>query len=344
MLGTMKTILKTLLTVIIVIVACVVWLFFVFVIPDWIKAVQARNQMKAESKYFSAVFDSYETEDGQDLAFCYYGTIYYGGKEISLSNVIKRNDRDYTGEDLPPCAVFVNNRKVWFVYSDRGYWILASYDVDSREYKEQGRFKSEKEYNGYFQHEEREGYDRRQAFYCQGKIVVTDRIQLMEYDLVNNSLSFFMHQEYEFAKPEVIESSKTDTQYEEQPVYLIFTNGTGEKTFRMEKDGKSCDLMNLIRALERENCASMELPECGIQKPDLSSELTSIFFQTVTMRSAVIDEKPWIQVLCQDRNELQWLFAFTYDYETNECQYVGRFGPVARGISDVKQVSVYQSR
>lgn len=306
-------------------IALLLILIIAFIAVDEIKSCNRRKAEEAwvseDNKYFSAVFDSYKEETEKECAFCDFGHLDYGGTEIILAQIVRKHDKEYQENDFPPYALVIQNQTVWFVYSDREVWILASYEMSDKRYEELGRFESEHDFYGYFYNDDEMEYQDRHAYYYDGKIVVTDHVSLLEHDLKNKETVYSPYDGYEFPARRVYELPHDRFDYQIRRMELTFTDGNTKKVFRADPDGQKNPLMNLVLSYQNERYN--ELPPVNGIEFIFPYDIPARPIYSYMVQTSVMDDDIYIQMIFEDVNAQYWLLLFSYDFEQNECRNIG---------------------
>ena len=248
-------------------------------------------------------FDGFEIETTNPIPYVCYDTLVYGDADLNLSQICK----DHNGE-LHEVYV-IQNDKIWFGFGadetdEDGAmeWHIASVNISGNDFDicYSGKFGAESGADkGYQQNNNSltSGYQTDNGYYHDGKIVLSDRLKTVEYDLQTSRATEFAEDRYGYPAL-AIEAEITDH------FTISFSKENRQKTFDMGQ-GKQCSkafaaLCNL------ENERNWEGQSC----------LSGLFDKV-----QIIDEQAYI--ICR---ALNWhgethAIVFQYDYETNSIKY-----------------------
>lgn len=133
------------------------------------------------SSGISKAFQDYELRDMPNEtdtfpAYVDYGTLYTEKGKVNVAGICRDQHEDASVKEI----FCVADGKAVFVYTQPKAWILASVDLESKEYQELTRFENTATYyrrNIYGEYSERNGYFR------DGEIVLSDGETVFSYDV-----------------------------------------------------------------------------------------------------------------------------------------------------------------
>lgn len=248
-------------------------------------------------------FDSYQSEVVEVVPYVYLNTLVFGDVSIDFDAVLKNNGCEGTFHEV----YVVQGDTVWFGYADVqreggvGKWNIATVATDGTGFAVH--------YNGEFGESDTAdthyvqaniGWDGQNdnGWYEDGKIVMTDRVKTVAFDLQTSQVEEYEASDYPSPTKE-IEAERLDYQT------LSFTKDGLQKTLNITKAGQSSAVFDDLSHLAAEK--NWEGVSC-----------LSALFDSVQV---VGDE---IYVFCR---VLNWdgethSLVFQYDYETNSLRFV----------------------
>ncbi len=249
--------------------------------------------------------DSLKIETEKMPAYVCYDALYIDDKKIIIDELLE--DNSIKGDF---CEVFiVKDERIWFSYSqdtpeNTEVWNIASMDIEGKEikvhYSNEFCLNDESD-KSYFNNDNRyrkERYTEANGYYYDEKIVMTDHVKLIEYDISNGRVKEFLIDEYEY--PEMTFSVEI---VDYQKVY--FTTDSETKELDVTKASEKSEAFMKIKEFENEKNWSKE------------SYLKYLFDNV-----QVVGDN--IYITCCVMNYMGEMHAvvFQYDFEQNECKYV----------------------
>lgn len=244
-------------------------------------------------------FDNYQIEIEKAIPYVYYDTLVLPNAKIDFREILDKNKCYGAFHEV----YVIQKDTIWFGFSDFGsedrdsvIWHIASMDVDDR--------KLNVCYSGEFYfgianktYSQNGSYKTDNGFYYDGKIVLTDHIKVIEYDLKTKKQSEFMASSYEFPTIDIkVESIDYNT--------ILFSKNNNKKVFDLEQGRQTSKVFKELCKFEKQE---------NWQGKTYLSEL----FEGVQ----IIDNH--IYILCSVINwdgEIHAL-VFEYDFENNGCKY-----------------------
>lgn len=252
------------------------------------------------------MFNAFEVETSEPVAYVYYNTLVFQDKTLDFDELLKQKKIDGTFHEV----YAIQNNIVWFGYSvaeidenNAQQWYIASVTPDGNDLNivYSGTFcLDENADQNYSQHNssyEEEFYSCNNGFYDNGKIILTDYVKTVEFDLTTASSQEVSTQDYNFPTlPVQVEILDYET--------IIFCKNSEQKTFNTETG-------------ETTSKALKKMLELKTKKDWEGESYLAQLFDKVQMVNGQIF------ILCRVIN---WdgethAIAFQYDFEKNACQY-----------------------
>ena len=244
-------------------------------------------------------FDAYEPEVSETIPYVYFNTLVFGDVSLNFDAIL--------GENTFHEVYAVQENTVWFGYADAGRdedgarkWNIASVDLNGKnlEVHYSGAFGASEAADKHYTQSNVGWNDHNDnGFYYDGKIVLTDRVKTVEFDLQTK-------QSAELAADYVYPAVTTEAERVDSQT-VLFAKDDVQKTFDVNRAKQTSEVFDDLYELEKETNWKGE-------------SCLSALFDSVQ----VVDNK--VYVFC---SVLNWdgethALVFQYDYETNGCQYV----------------------
>lgn len=250
------------------------------------------------------MFDSFATETAESVAYVCYNTLTINNETLNLEKVLKQNGIDGIFHEI----YVIQNDTIWFGYSDTKdngtkQWHIAStsMDGDILNIAYSGTFGLENEADKtYIQnsnsHQE-DRYSTANGFYYNGKIILTDHVKMIEFDLSTASAKECSTKDY-ILPTLPIQIEITDYQT------IKFCKDSEQKTFNIETAKSTSEAFEQLYNMESKK---------NWQGKSYLSELFN--------KVQVVNEQ--IFIICRVIN---WdgethAIVFQYDFKNNSCQY-----------------------
>ena len=252
------------------------------------------------------MFDSFEVETTEPVAYVCYNTLKFKEKALNFNELLEENGIDGTFHEV----YVIQNDTVWFGYSDAELnendaqqWYIASVTSDGNNLSVaySGTFclgeNADQSYVQYNNSYKEEFYSSANGFYDDEKIILTDHVKTIEFDLKTLSSQEVSTQDYNFPTlPVQVEILDYET--------IIFCKNSEQKTFNTETG-------------ETTSKAFKKMLELKTKKDWEGESYLAQLFDKVQMVNGQIF------ILCRVIN---WdgethAIAFQYDFEKNACQY-----------------------
>ena len=252
------------------------------------------------------MFNSFEVETPEPVAYVYYNTLVFQDKTLNFDELLEKNGIDGIFREV----YVIQNDTVWFGYSDTErdengakQWHIASVTIDGKDLNVAytGAFclsdKADQTYRQNNNSHKEERYLNANGFYDDGKIILTDHVKTVEFDLNTVSSQEVSTQDYDFPTlPAQVEILDYET--------ITFCKNSEEKTFNTETGETTSKAFKKMMELKTEKDWEGE------------SYLSELFDQVQMVNDQIF-------ILCRVTN---WLgethaIAFQYDFEKNACQY-----------------------
>lgn len=251
-------------------------------------------------------FDAYETETAEKVPYVCF--------DILVSNGVKFDFGEFLDENVPN-GVFhevyaIQDDVIWFGYSDdkrnengARNWYIASVSIDKANFKTaySGEFCLELEADqAYVQNNNshsKERYLEANGFYYDGKIILTDHVKTVEYDLATGISTEYLSVEYEYpALP--IETEIIDSRT------ISFSKNSEQKIFNVETGSQTSTAFKDLLELNEEKIWSGE------------SCLSDLFDKV-----QIVNNQAFIMCRAMNWNGETHAIVFQYDFENNSCKY-----------------------
>lgn len=257
-------------------------------------------------KKINDMFDSYEIETAEKIPYVCYNTLVYNNATLDFDKLLDENISNGVFHEV----YVVQDDIIWFGYSDvkrnengAKKWYIASVTVDGSDLNiaYSGEFCLESEADqSYVQNNNshmKEYYLTANGFYYDGKIILTDHIKTIEFDLETASSEEFSVVDYKYPTLS-IETEIVDYQT------ISFCKNSEQKIFNVEIGKQTSKAFKKLFELKEEK---------NWQGKSYLSEL----FDKVQ----IVNNQ--IYILCRVIN---WdgethAIVFQYDFENNSCKY-----------------------
>ncbi len=257
----------------------------------------------ASRQEINDVFDAYEMETAEKIPYVYYHTFVFGDEVIDIDEILK--DIDGTFHEV----YVVQGDKVWLSFSENKTdesgckkWNIASVNINGEGFEicYSGEFSAESGADKVYRQSNnslKDGYQTDNGYYYDGKIVLTDRVKTVEYDLRTNESTEFIAEGY--AHPSLaMEAGIIDYST------ILFSKQNQQKVFDVDKGKQSSKAFEKLFEFEKEKTWQGK------------SYLSELFDKV-----QIINDQAYI--ICR---VLNWdgethAIVFQYDYDTNSCKY-----------------------
>ena len=248
------------------------------------------------------MFNAFEVETPEPVAYVYYNTLVFQDKTLNFDELLKTKKFHE--------VYVIQDNIVWFGYSDAEIdendaqqWYIASITTDGNDLNVaySGTFcldeKADEIYERHNNSHEEEFYLNVNGFYDDGKIILTDHVKTIEFDLATVSYKEISTEDYDFPTlPVQVEILDYET--------ITFCKNSEQKTFNTETGEATSKAFKKMMELKTEKDWEGE------------SYLSELFDQVQMVNNQIF-------ILCRVTN---WLgethaIAFQYDFEKNACQY-----------------------
>ena len=257
-------------------------------------------------KNINHIFDAYEIETTEMIPYVYYDTLIFGNIIIDFGEILNENKCNGAFHEV----YVIQDDTIWFGYADVKsnendsiQWNIASINVSGKGFNicYSGDFCLEIGADKVYMHNNnnhlKEDYQTDNGFYYDGKIVLTDHVKTVEYDLQTNNSTEFMATSYEYPTL-LIEAEIVDHHT------ISFLKENKQKVFDVKQGKQTSKVFKKLYELEKEK---------NWQGKSYLSEL----FDKVQ----IVNDQ--IYIICRVFN---WdgethAIVFQYDYDTNSCKY-----------------------
>lgn len=257
-------------------------------------------------KQLNDTFDTYETETAGKVPYVCYDTLMLNDVGLDFGELLDENVPDGVFHEV----YVIQDDLIWFGYSDAGRnengaknWYIASVRIDGRnlDIAYSGEFcRGDEADQTYVQNNNSHLKDRSltdNGFYDNGKIILTDHVKTVAFDLATADATEFSAKDYEYpALP--VETEIMDYQT------ILFCKDSEQKIFTAETGSQTSKAFKKLYELRKEK---------NWQGKSYLSEL----FDKVQ----IVNDQ--IFIICR---VLNWdgethAMVFQYDFENNSCQY-----------------------
>ena len=127
-------------------------------------------------------------------AYVIYGDIHIGDETVQVSS-IHRKQKNSAGFHEIFCVI---DKEAYYVYTaSTGAWTIASIDLETKVIQDHYAFT---EAQSTYQSEHYRDYSERMGFYYDGKIVLSDHLSVLEYDIATGATKQLAYDTYVFPK------------------------------------------------------------------------------------------------------------------------------------------------
>lgn len=254
------------------------------------------------------MFNAFEKENTADVAFVRYNVLEFGGKKLDFNKLLKSNSIDGTFKD----AFFIKDGNVWFCYTnsqrnenDEQMWNIANVSLDNSEMNVlySGDFCAQEGADkAYIQQNVCDsvfnGYPTDSGLYYDGKIVLTDKVKVVEFDIETLKSQEFSASEYQYPVANVT-AQIVDYQN------IKFTKDGVQKSFDTAQGTKTSEAFKKMYELEKEKIWSDKSPLCCL-------------FDSIQ----AVEDNLYVMCCVLNCHGETHALAFEYDFETNGFKYV----------------------
>ena len=270
------------------------------VIPSmFLNGCSSRNEI-------SDLFESFPVETSEKIPYVYYDSLVFGDVELDFGSLLQENNIDGTF-----CEVYaIQNDLVYFSYSantrtENGgkTWHIATVTVDKKEissiYCADFCVESGSDQHYYVKNNNDHSQNRyltANGFYYDGKIVLTDHVKLVEFDLNARSAVEFSAKDYLY--PTVLDVEIVDAQT------IKFSKDAQQKTFDTDRGKATSSAFAEMLKLEDEKAW------------DGDSLLFDLFNKV-----QIVDNQIFIMCRVINWHGETHAVVYRYNFEDNSCQY-----------------------
>lgn len=264
------------------------------------------NEGCSSRKELNDIFDAYEVETAEKVPYVCYDTLVFHDVALDFDQLLDGNISDGVFHEV----YAVRDDMIWFGYSDATRnengaktWYIASVAIDGRNFQiaYSGEFCSETEADqAYVKNNTspaKERYFTANGFYYGGKIILTDHVKTVAYDLSTGNTMEFSAADYEYPTLP-IEAEIIDHQT------ISFCKDTEQKIFDVETGIQTSAVFKELFELENK------------KNWQGKSYLSELFDKVQFVNHQVF-------ILCRVMNRAGETHAvvFQYDFENNSCKY-----------------------
>lgn len=239
-------------------------------------------------KKINQIFDTYEIETAKTIPYVYYDTLIFGDIVVDFGEILNKNECTGVFREV----YVIQDDTIWFGYADvksnennSTKWNIASINSKSKEVNVcySGEFSSQTKTDS--------------SFYYDSKIVLTDDVKIVEYNLQTRKATEYSSKSYEYPTL-LIEADIIDYHT------ISFLDGNKEKIFDVKQGKQSSKVFEKLCQLEK--------------KKDWqgNSYLSELFDNVQIVNNQIF-------IVCR---VLNWdgethAIVFEYDYDSNSCKY-----------------------
>lgn len=252
------------------------------------------------------MFESFSAETRKETPYVHHNTFVFNDAALDFNALLKENNIKGVFHEV----YVVQDDVVFFGYSEEKKdpnggqeWYIATITIDQKELNaiyhtefcvENG---SDQNYSQNSINHSQIRYSSANGFYHNNKIVLTDHIKLVEFDLKTRTAMEFDAQSYKYPTMPVVEIVDCQT--------ISFSKDSQQKTFSVN-EGKQT------------SAVFREMIELHKEKNWKGEPLISDLFNEVQ----VFDNEIYIMCRVMNWNGETHAVVYLYDFETNSCQYV----------------------
>ena len=257
------------------------------------------------SKKMIDFFDTLVKETTEEIPYVYNDTLVLEGTSLNFSELLQKNGVDGTFREV----YVVQDDIVFFCYSTNGdgqnggdIWHIATASIDDQVvesiYSEEFCFDSAADRHYILNNNDHSinRYETANGFYHNNKVVLTDHVKLIEFDLTAKKAVVFKATEYRYPSMPNVQIVDYET--------IVFSQGSRQQTFSINRAKETSKAFEKILELEEnENWQGKSL-------------LSNLFDKV-----EVVNGKIYIICRIMNWNGETHAAVFEYDFETNSCQY-----------------------
>lgn len=258
-------------------------------------------------KDLNDMFDSYEIETAEKVPYVCYDTLVSNDVNLDFGELLDENVSNGVFYEV----YVIQGDVIWFGYSDvkrnengAKKWYIASVSIDGRNLNiaYSGEFclgsEADQTYVQNNNSHSKERYLTANGFYYDGKIILTDHVKTVEFDLATASSKEFLAVNYEYPTLP-IETEILDYQT------ISFCKNSEQKIFNVETGNQTSTVFKNLFELKKE------------KNWQGKSYLSELFDKVQIVNNQIF-------IMCR---VLNWdgethAIVFQYDFENNSCKYV----------------------
>lgn len=242
--------------------------------------------------------ESFVTETETKASYVYFDKLYYEDITCDLKEVIKHEKNAVVQQ-----VFCIRDNYVYFSYqyvnNDIAHWCLASVSIEGTEYKRIFDEAFEQESMRKYELNVGEQLSKRNGYFYNNKIVITDFSKLIEYDMKEDSSTVYNYNEYEINENEFVWSIDNFSEID------LKTDNTNLVINKFELSNKSPVANEILSLYDR------------MVWNDLSS--TKYFLNDVQ----IVNDDVYIICSLLNRHGETYTLIFECDIENEEYKYCG---------------------
>ena len=257
-------------------------------------------------KDLNDMFDAYQIETAEKVPYVCYDTLVYDDVNLDFGELLDENVSDGAFHEV----YVIQDDVIWFGYSDVNRnengakkWYIASVSMEGSNFHTaySGEFcldsKADQTYVQNNNSHSKERYLTANGFYYDGKIILTDHVKTIAFDLATAGSTEYLAEKYEYPTlPIATEILDNQT--------ISFCKNSEQKIFNVETGTQTSTVFKNLFKLEKEK---------NWQGKSFLSEL----FDKVQ----IVDNQIFIMCRVLNWDGETHAVVFQYDFESNSCKY-----------------------
>lgn len=258
------------------------------------------------SKNLNVIFDAYEIETAEKVPYVCYDSLVCNDINLDFGRLLDENVSDSVFNEV----YVIQDDVIWFGYSDAKRnengakkWYIASVYIDGKNFNiaYSGEFclgsEADQTYVQNNNSHSKERFLTANGFYYDGKIILTDHVKTVEFDLATTNSTEFLAKNYAYPTMP-IETEIVDYQT------ISFCKNSERKIFNVETGKQTSPVFNNLLKLQKEK---------NWQGKSYLSELFN--------KVQIVNNQIFIMCRVMNWDGETHAIVFQYDFENNSCKY-----------------------
>lgn len=256
-------------------------------------------------KEIKDLFESFSEETNQKTPYVYYNTFVFDDVILDFNALLEKNNIDGTFHEV----YVLQDDIIFFGYSEERRsqnggkeWCIATITLGQKKIDTiyRAEFCVENRSDQYYTPSSNsyspDGYLTANGFYHNNKIILTDHVKLIEFELTTRNAVELITQSYQYPTMPVVEIVDCET--------ISFSKNSQQKTFGAKEGKQTSEVFREMFKLYKE-------------KNWKGESLLSDMFNKVQ----IVDNQIYIICRVMNWNGETHAVVYLYDFETNSCQY-----------------------